>query len=66
MISIPPITQCKFVIPLPGKEMAMRVTNTKQQLIEIARNDLIKNNPAKLDKLIITVSAEATQVRSNC
>ena len=46
--------------------MAMRVTNTKQQLIEIARNDLIKNNPAKLDKLIITVPAEATQVRSNC
>ena len=37
----------------------MRVTNTKQQLIEMARNDLIKNIPAKSNKLIITAQAEA-------
>ena len=47
--------------PLSAKEIAMRVTNTKQQLIEVARNDLIKNIPAKSNKLIITAQAEAPE-----
>ena len=47
--------------PLSAKEIAMRVTNTKQQLIEMARNDLIKNIPAKSNKLIITAQAEAPE-----
>ena len=46
---------------LSAKEIAMRVTNTKQQLIEMARNDLIKNIPAKSNKLIITAQAEAPE-----
>ena len=40
--------------PLQAKEIAMRVADTKQQLIEIGRNDLIKNIPAKSNKRIIT------------
>ena len=39
----------------------MRVTDTKQQLIEMARNDLIKDIPAKPNKLIITVQAETPE-----
>ena len=47
--------------PLAVKEMAMRMTDSKQQLIETARNDLIKNISARANKLIITVPAEALE-----
>ena len=47
--------------PLPVKEMAMRMTDNKQQLTEMARNDLIKNISARANKLIITVPAEALE-----
>ena len=40
--------------PIPANTIAMRVTNTKQQLIEMAKNNLIKNIPAKSNKIIIT------------
>ena len=40
--------------PLPAKEMAMRIIDTKQQLTEMARNYLIKYIPAKSNKPIIT------------
>ena len=39
----------------------MRVADTKQQLIEIGRNDLIKNIPAKSNKRIITAQAQAPE-----
>ena len=41
--------------PLPANAIAMRVTNTKEQLTEMAKNNLIKNIPAKSNKSIITV-----------
>ena len=47
--------------PLQAKEIAMRVADTKQQLIEIGRNDLIKNIPAKSNKRIITAQAQAPE-----
>ena len=46
---------------LQAKEIAMRVADTKQQLIEIGRNDLIKNIPAKWNKRIITAQAQAPE-----
>ena len=39
----------------------MRVTDTKQQLIEMTRNDLIKNTLANSDKLFIPAQAEAPE-----
>ena len=39
----------------------MRVTDTKQQLIEMMRNDLIKDIPAKSNELIITVQAKTPE-----
>ena len=47
--------------PLPVKVMAMRMTDNKQQLIGMARNDLIKNSSARTNKLIITVPAEVLE-----
>ena len=44
--------------PLPAKEIAMKVTDTKKQLIEMAKDDLLKNIPNHLNKLIITAEAE--------
>ena len=46
---------------LPAKEIAMRVTDTKQQLIEMTKNDLIKNTLGNSDKLFITAQAEAPE-----
>ena len=46
---------------LQAKEIAMRVADTKQQLIEIGRNDLIKNIPAKSNKRIITAQGQAPE-----
>ena len=39
----------------------MRVTDTKQQLIEMVRNDLIKDIPAKSNELIIAVQAKTPE-----
>ena len=39
----------------------MRVTGNKKQLIEVARNDLIKNVPAKSNQIIITAQAKAPE-----
>ena len=47
--------------PLPAKEIAVRVIDTKQHVIEMARNDLIKNIPANSNKIIITTQAEAPE-----
>ena len=46
---------------LPAKEIAMRVTDTKQQLTEMTKNDLIKNTLGNSDKLFITAQAEAPE-----
>ena len=54
-----------LLIPLPAKEITMRVTDTKQHLIEIGRNDLKKHIPAKSNKHIITAQADVSkQVQS--
>ena len=45
--------------PIPAKEIATRVTDTKQQLTEVLRNDLIKNISTKSNKRTIKAEAEA-------
>ena len=44
--------------PLPSKEVTLRVTKTKVQLIELIKEDLIENLPVVANKFIITSKQE--------
>ena len=50
--------------PFPAKEITLRVTKTKKQLMEMAKDYLLNNLPSITNKIIITSQDAPVQLHS--